>query len=109
MAHVDVYMFPCPSCGNPAGQMSTLVNSLKSQGVKFGMIWLDIEGPSYWSSSCSTNQQFAAGLANQAVSMGINLGVYTSASQWSPIMCGWTGLSKYPLWCTASPPLLVLL
>ena len=26
------------------------------------------------------------------------VGVYSSASQWSPIMCGWTGASSHQLW-----------
>jgi hypothetical protein len=49
MAHVDVYMFPCPHCGKSAStQVDELVSYLRSHGVKFGMIWFDIEGPQYW-------------------------------------------------------------
>jgi GH25 family lysozyme M1 (1,4-beta-N-acetylmuramidase) len=99
MAHVDVYLFPCFSCGNPAGQVSTLFNYLKSNNVRYGQIWLDIEGPGvYWGSSQSANANFFAAMASEARSLGINLGVYTSASQWNPIMGSYTGGSAFPLW-----------
>jgi hypothetical protein len=49
MAHVDVYMFPCPRCGKSAStQVDELVHYLRSNGVRYGMVWLDIEGAGYW-------------------------------------------------------------
>jgi hypothetical protein len=30
MAHVDVYLFPCSSCGNAAGQMKSAIQYLQS-------------------------------------------------------------------------------
>jgi hypothetical protein len=49
MAHVDVYMFPCPHCGKSASnQVDELVSYLRSHGVRYGMVWFDIEGPQYW-------------------------------------------------------------
>jgi len=99
MAHVDVYMFPCFSCGNPAGQVTSAINNLNSYQAKFGMLWFDIEGPgTYWGSNQAANANFFAAMAAQAKAMGINFGVYTSASQWIPIMGGYTGGSAYPLW-----------
>lgn len=61
---------------------------------------LDIEGgTTYWSSSVSSNQQFFEGLVSAANSLKLNVGVYTSASQWKPIMGStYTGGSRYPLW-----------
>lgn len=64
MAHVDGYIFPCYSCGNPAKQIDDTINSLKSSGITFaskeeralaaasnttlgatyGMLWIDVEG-----------------------------------------------------------------
>jgi len=99
MANVDVYMFPCYSCGNPAGQVAAAVNYLKSFNTKYGMFWFDIEGPGvYWSGNQAANAAFFEGLVNQAHAMGQTIGVYTSASQWIPIMGGYTGGSAYPLW-----------
>merc|ERR1711974_334925 len=40
LAHVDVYMFPCPSCGNPSGQVADAVSYLKQHGTKWGTFWL---------------------------------------------------------------------
>jgi hypothetical protein len=64
MAHVDGYIFPCFSCGNPAKQMDDTIDYLSSHamyvagtkehlaasnngtalGATIGMLWLDIEG-----------------------------------------------------------------
>lgn len=62
MAHVDGYIFPCYSCGNPAGQMDATIDYLSSHNVRMlkegelressnstvgasvGMLWLDVEG-----------------------------------------------------------------
>jgi len=98
LAHVDVYMFPCPTCGNPAGQVADCVNNLKQNGVTYGMLWFDIEGSQYWMDQGS-NQAFFNGLVAQAQAMGVVIGVYTSDSQWSPIMGdGFTAGSAFPLW-----------
>jgi len=97
MAHVDVYMFPCPTCGNPQGQVADCVNNLVQNDVTFGMLWLDIEGSQYWMDQGS-NQQFFSGLVAQAQDMGVHLGVYTSYSQWNPIMGAWDGGSGLPIW-----------
>jgi len=97
MSHVDGYMFPCPTCGNPQQQMTDCVNNLRNFQCVFGMLWLDIEGPQYWMDQGS-NVAFFDGLVQQAQAMGIVLGVYTSASQWEPIMGDYQGGSQFPLW-----------
>ena len=97
MAHVDVYMFPCPTCGNCAGQAQAAVQNLQNNNVQFGMLWLDIEGTQYWM-DVGSNQQCFSDMADAASNMGVSVGVYTSASQWGPIMGDWSGGSSYPLW-----------
>jgi len=98
MAHVDVYMFPCPTCGNPAGQVQTAVNNLRSHGATFGMLWLDIEGTQYWMGQ-TANRAFFEGLVHEAQAMGVVLGVYSSDSQWIPIFgSGYNGGAQFPLW-----------
>ncbi|KAF2078339.1 hypothetical protein CYY_000323 [Polysphondylium violaceum] len=97
--YVDAYMFPCPSCGNGYGQVQSLVNYLKGYNANYGMIWLDIEGPGlYWGSNQAANQAFFNDLVSGAEAMGVHLGVYTSASQWEPIMGNFDGGAKFPLW-----------
>jgi len=100
IAHVDVYMFPCFGCGNPSGQVRSLVSFLSSHGVKYGMIWLDIEGPGiYWGTNRVANQAFFNALRDEVVGLGKSLGVYTSASQWVPIFgSSFTGGSAHHLW-----------
>jgi len=98
LAHVDAYIFPCFPCGDPAGQISTMVNYLHNNNAKFGMIWLDIEGPQYWSSDPNTNIRFINAMISQARAVGVKVGVYSSHSQWQPITGGWTGASSLPIW-----------
>ena len=97
MSDVDVYMFPCPTCGDCAGQARTAVQHLQDNHARFGMFWLDIEGSQYWTDMGSNRNCFSE-LASTAESMGVKVGVYTSASQWLPIMGDWAGGAKYPLW-----------
>eukprot|EP00048_Salpingoeca_helianthica_P014577 m.222402 g.222402 ORF g.222402 m.222402 type:complete len:237 (-) comp16021_c0_seq1:138-848(-) len=106
MAHVDIYMFPDPTAGNPAGQVDSLVSYLDSHGIHirttppqtYGMLWLDIEGVGYWTGDQGANQNFFNGLVNQAKAHGLYLGIYTSRSQWDPIMGSFSGGAAYPLW-----------
>ena len=68
MNYVDGYIFPCYSCGNPAGQIDAAINNLAAAGLKsiprnesisslmasgssaahlgahYGMLWIDVEG-----------------------------------------------------------------
>jgi len=63
-----------------------------------GMLWLDIEGTQYWSSSSSNNINFLQGMVDEGNARGVSMGIYTSSSQWSPIMGGTTKFSNLPLW-----------
>lgn len=96
MANVDVYLFPCVPCGNPAGQATALVNAIKGQN--YGMIWIDIETFA-WSSNLSSNQNFITAMVNQLKSLGQHIGVYTNYYNWQAIVgLSWTGCSSLPLW-----------
>jgi len=75
--------------------------NLQSHNASINTLWLDVEGAgTYWSSSTANNQAFFQGLVQGAQAAGVSsLGVYTSASQWNPIMGStYTGGSKMPLW-----------
>jgi len=87
MQTVDVYMFPCYPCGNPVGQMDTLINALS--GLSYGKIWLDIE-TYQWSSSLSSNQAFITSLINEGKAKGKSLGIYSNYYNWESIVgLGW--------------------
>jgi len=60
-------------------------------------IRLDIEGPQYWMDQTS-NRNFFSGLLDGARARNQKIGIYTSASQWGPIMGSTTAGSAYPLW-----------
>lgn len=120
MSHVDGYIFPCFSCGDPAGQMDAAINGLASAklshiprmlgtnetvavkqeelGASYGMLWLDIEGTQYWSSNQQSNVNFIQAMADEGAKRGISIGVYTSNSQWSPITGNSKILGNLPLW-----------
>jgi len=94
--NVDVYLFPCFSCGNPAGQVSATVSYLKNNSVPYGELWLDVEGT--WGST-SASQSFFSGLVSETKVLGVTTGVYTSQSQWTAIMgSSYKGGDAYPLW-----------
>jgi len=109
MASVDVYMFPCPLCSASAGtQMANMVTALANAGctnvagaqgsTNYGLVWFDIEQPSYWSSQ-SFNQAFFNGLVTACASTSQTCGVYTGLSQWVPIMgSNFNAGSSMPLW-----------
>jgi len=93
---VDGYHFPNTNV-DPAQQISDDINNLVNGGVTIGTLWLDIEGTQYWQ-DCNFNQQFLQNMVNQAQSMNVNVGIYSSAVQWSPIMCGAQQFASFPLW-----------
>jgi GH25 family lysozyme M1 (1,4-beta-N-acetylmuramidase) len=96
MVNVDVYLFPCVPCGNPAGQATALVNAIKGQN--YGMVWIDIETYA-WSSNQAANQNFITAMVNQLKSLGQTVGIYSSYYNWQSIVgLGWTGCSSHPLW-----------
>ena len=102
--NVDVYIFP--NTGHSASsEMSDYISALISDGVlTTNMVWIDIEGSQYWSSSCSTNQSWLSEAISTIDSMykgcGLSscVGIYASESQWSPIMCNTSQFSNHQLW-----------
>jgi len=106
----DAYIFPCPTCGSTgASQVNATVQNLRScaSASWSGFLWLDIEGTQYWSTSTTTNRNFFESMVSGCSSTGIRCGVYTSSSQWNPIMGStYTGGSTLKLWYPRyqSPP-----
>lgn len=91
------FRFPCPKCGDPEGQINRVIDWLESKNATIGMLWLDIEGPSYWMMSQIENQVFFKKMVNATLNR-VKIGVYTSLSQWNPIMGDFTYGSLFPLW-----------
>jgi GH25 family lysozyme M1 (1,4-beta-N-acetylmuramidase) len=96
MTHVDLYMFPCFSCNNPAEQAKALVSGLS--GHKYGMIWIDIEIYK-WSTNFNENRNFILELIKQLVTEKASIGIYTNYHNWVNIVgLDWQEIKAYPLW-----------
>jgi hypothetical protein len=96
--YVDIYMFPCPQCGNARAQVQSLYNF--ASNVKYGLMWLDIEGPEYWLGNYDSNRGFMNDLANSAKEIfGDKLGgIYTNKNGWVSIFGDWSAWGSLPLW-----------
>ena len=79
--------------------MNEIVDVLKRGGVwnSFGMIWHDVEAPALFG-TCEQNQRFMREALNAGDATGKVNAIYSSKSQWTPIMCGSTAFSNYQLW-----------
>lgn len=104
-SHIDVYMFPCPKCGNPRGQVQSMVNYIKSYNANYTRIWLDVEDTNahtYWGTNTGNNRNFMTQLLIGAVdAVGHNrVGVYSSYYNWERIFgsASWDCCHSYPLW-----------
>ena len=95
---IEAYFYPCLSCGDPAGQVSSFWNSVVSNQLKFKRLWFDIEG--YWN-DYDSNIVFFEALISQQRSIGITAGIYTSYYMWSIIFTldyTFQYANEYPLW-----------
>jgi len=92
--NVDLYFFPCVSCGNPANQAAEFISAFKGVVKR---VWLDIE-IYQWSSNQSSNQQFILELVS-ALGKSFTVGIYTNLNNWSSIVGqSWSSCSSLPLW-----------
>eukprot|EP01117_Protostelium_nocturnum_P015946 TRINITY_DN621_c0_g1_i3.p1 TRINITY_DN621_c0_g1~~TRINITY_DN621_c0_g1_i3.p1 ORF type:complete len:212 (-),score=39.72 TRINITY_DN621_c0_g1_i3:1381-2016(-) len=94
---VDGYIFPCPTCGNAAKQINQTLEAIKGSG--YGTLWLDIEGPQYWTKNRETNRKFLEELIDATKKSQVKVAIYSSASQWNPIFgADYKGGHDLPLW-----------
>ncbi|ELP88332.1 lysozyme, putative [Entamoeba invadens IP1] len=96
---IDAYFYPCVSCGDAAGQVSSFWSNVVSKGMKFERVWFDIEGT--WTGSYSSNKNFFLALISQQQAIGFKAGIYSSYYQWEDIFSlsyNWNEASSYPLW-----------
>lgn len=81
-----------------AAQMRGTVDFLRNNGVRYGMLWLDVEGVNYWQTQ-AFNRRFLEDMMNEGRRLGVKMGVYSSKSQWGPIMgLDYRGASHLPMW-----------
>ena len=96
---VHVYHFPDTN-QDPSDQIILTLDHFFSDNYSSTKLWLDVEGPQFWSLDCRKNADFLAAMVKTAQSrVGVSrVGIYSSMSQWQPIMCGNTTFSDIPLW-----------
>eukprot|EP00245_Coleochaete_scutata_P002252 TRINITY_DN12961_c1_g2_i1.p1 TRINITY_DN12961_c1_g2~~TRINITY_DN12961_c1_g2_i1.p1 ORF type:complete len:263 (-),score=31.73 TRINITY_DN12961_c1_g2_i1:544-1239(-) len=96
-----VYMFPCATgggCPTAATQVNSMITNLKNGAAPFSKVWIDVEGT--WTSSTTTNKNFLIAIIGALKARGYTttqIGIYTSKSQWVPIM-GSADFHSYALW-----------
>jgi hypothetical protein len=90
----------CPRCGSPSKQVNTLVDYLSKNQTRFGRVWVDVEmKDDYWMTSTAANRVFFEGIIQTLAARRVSIGIYTSKSQWEPIMgSNYTRGAQYPLW-----------
>eukprot|EP01084_Bolivina_argentea_P235815 396682_1 len=107
--YTDVYLFPCTTTGSPTAkqQMTYMINNLSQSNAVYNMIWLDIEqNPDKkcsWSQyDDTTSCNFLLELAETGISMGKQVGIYSSHGEWDGLVfssvSACSQASKYPLW-----------
>lgn len=101
MSHVDVYAFMCSQCsGNGPSAVDSLVSYLQSNGVNYGMVWLDVEQCNgCWSYDMDSNCDFVNSLAQEYTNKGINIGIYSSPGEWpQTVGSNCNEFTNLPLW-----------
>jgi hypothetical protein len=96
-----VYIFMCPRCGgneSPENVVETVINRLKQQNVKYGMIWFDIEQCNGCWNDAASNVAYIRRAVNQAVKMGAHVGMYSSEGEWSATFGNDHSFTQFPLW-----------
>ena len=98
-SNIDCYFYPCISCGDLGGQVNSFWSNVVSYQLKVQRVWFDVEGT--WTSSYSTNQNYLMAMVNQARTIGIVAGIYSSYYQWENIFTlsyQFAYTNEYPLW-----------
>ncbi len=98
--NVDAYSFMCPNCNNGPQSVQSLVNYLQSNSVRYGMIWVDVEecNGCWYDNNLAANCAWVKNLASTYQSLGVRVGVYTSAYEWSATVGPGCDMSQFPLW-----------
>ena len=61
---------------NSESKDSLLLKNNGTLGSTVGMLWIDVEGTQYWSSSPTNNVNFIQGMVNEGLKQGVTLGIY---------------------------------
>jgi len=99
---MSVYAFFCPNCGGnnnpPETAAANLVHHLKSLGVEYEYLWLDVELCDGCWNDAPANADFVRGLVKGVLSAGGKVAIYTNAYEWESVTGGIRDLAEHPLW-----------
>ncbi len=92
----DLYIYPCPNCGNPVQQVTETINNVGNR--KVGRYWVFAEN-FQWKQDKNYNREFLRGMINELVRRGKQPGIYSNEYLWD-ILFGldWREMGAYPLW-----------
>lgn len=76
--------------------MDAFARDVSEKGIKFGRVWLDIEGTEW--GACSHNVQYVFDLYHRLKEKGFSVGVYANIYTWGTIMCNARFKDAPPLW-----------
>ena len=97
-SNTDCYFYPCLSCGDIAGQVTSFWSQIEENNMNVNRVWFDVEG--YWNDFAS-NRVFFETMINKQRSIGFVAGIYTSYYMWSIIFdlsYTFSYASEYKLW-----------
>ncbi|KAH3744694.1 glycoside hydrolase family 25 protein [Pelomyxa schiedti] len=98
---IDYYFYPTVK-NDAATQVETCISKMTSEGLLASkpMIYIDIEQPSGWYSSCSSNVAVVTTLVETFASLydSTRIGFYSEVDNWKTILCNTCNWSSYALW-----------
>jgi hypothetical protein len=98
---VDVYHFPVINNKTPGGQAKEDLDYLAAHNVRFGRMWLDVEGnrtSGSWHADPQFNVQFIQSFVATVQAAGVVAGIYCGTEGWADITGNTTQLAAIPLW-----------
>jgi hypothetical protein len=101
MQAMDVYHFPVITAKTASDQATEALAFLAENDVRFGRLWLDIEGDTTsgtWSPDVTYNIDFIADFLTTVRHAGVAAGIYCSTATWTAITGNTRAFGHVPLW-----------
>jgi len=98
---VDVYHFPVINTKTAAAQAQENLQFLADHNVRYGRMWLDVEGDrtsGTWHPEQQQNVEFIQEFVTTVQAAGVVAGVYCSTDTWNDITGNTDQFAALPLW-----------
>lgn len=91
----DVYIYPCPDCGDPAKQVADTIEAVGSRTVGHYWVFVDLVR---WKDK-EYNREFITQMTEELKRKEKAPGIYTNEFIWGQVVgLDWHEMAKYPLW-----------